>query len=133
MPHRQRHRERPFGRLTFNGIAVLGTIIIWAALSAATITPAAAAVTPTWTQQSPATSPPARYAGSMAYDQATSQLVLFGGLDSQNNVIGDPWTWDGTTWIQADTHHEPTSSLLPLDGLRPGYLPARPVRRPWPE
>ena len=36
----------------------------------------------TWTQQSPATSPSARYSTSMAYDSATGNVVLFGGFDS---------------------------------------------------
>ncbi|MHB8263607.1 MAG: hypothetical protein ACYDGY_07655, partial [Acidimicrobiales bacterium] len=33
----------------------------------------------TWTQQHPAKSPPALFGGSMAYDSATRQVVLFGG------------------------------------------------------
>ena len=33
----------------------------------------------TWTQQTPATSPPARESASMAYDAATGTVVLFGG------------------------------------------------------
>ncbi|MHB1988456.1 MAG: kelch repeat-containing protein, partial [Acidimicrobiales bacterium] len=33
----------------------------------------------TWAQQSPATSPPARFGASMAYDPATGNMVLFGG------------------------------------------------------
>src|SRR5690242_14799971 len=36
----------------------------------------------TWTKQAPATSPPARWAASMAYDAATGTVVLFGGIDS---------------------------------------------------
>ena len=35
----------------------------------------------------------------MAYDPATSQLVLFGG-GGQDGLPGDTWTWDGTTWTQ---------------------------------
>ena len=53
----------------------------------------------TWTQQSPATSPPALYYASMAYDAATSQLVLFGGAD-QTGLSAQTWTWDGSTWTQ---------------------------------
>ncbi len=34
---------------------------------------------PDWTQQAPATSPPARDFASMAYDAATGNIVLFGG------------------------------------------------------
>ncbi len=43
----------------------------------------------TWTQQSPTTSPPADYTGSMAYDPATGQLVLFGGTP----LLNQTWTY----------------------------------------
>src|SRR5262249_31679540 len=43
----------------------------------------------TWTRQSPATHPAARYDASMAYDQATGQLVLFGGaVNSGKRTFG---------------------------------------------
>jgi hypothetical protein len=48
-----------------------------------------------WTQQTPATSPPARAYASMAYDAATGTAVLFGSDPS-----ADTWTWDGTNWTQ---------------------------------
>ena len=54
----------------------------------------------TWTQQFPATSPPARDSASMAYDAATQQLVLFGGEGSTNQDFSDTWTWSGTNWTQ---------------------------------
>ena len=44
---------------------------------------------PTWTQQTPATSPIARDDASMAYDAATGSVVLFGGL----GPFADTWTW----------------------------------------
>jgi hypothetical protein len=53
-----------------------------------------------WTKQHPATSPTARGAAVMAYDAATSGIVLFGGLDSTDARLGDTWTWDGSTWTQ---------------------------------
>jgi hypothetical protein len=65
----------------------------------------------TWTQQSPATSPPARDYASMAYDAATGTVVLFGGQSS--NVItdlADTWTWDGTTWTQQSPATSPPAS-----------------------
>jgi hypothetical protein len=37
---------------------------------------------PAWTLQSPATSPPAGIAASMAYEPATGQMDLFGGFTS---------------------------------------------------
>ncbi len=63
----------------------------------------------TWTHQHPATSPPARQNAVMAYDAATGNAVLFGGCcDSSRNVLGDTWTWDGTTWTQ---QHPATSPV----------------------
>lgn len=53
-----------------------------------------------WTQKSPASSPPARYAHAMAYDAARSQVVLFGGAAGAGEYYGDTWVWDGTTWTQ---------------------------------
>lgn len=43
-----------------------------------------------WTQDSPASSPPARGGDAMAYDQARKQVVLFGGVDS-SQVFTDTW------------------------------------------
>lgn len=53
----------------------------------------------TWTQLSPATSPPPRSSGSLAYDPADSSLVLFGG-DGSDGYLQDTWTWDGSTWSE---------------------------------
>lgn len=50
----------------------------------------------TWTQMSPATSPPARDSHAMAFDSAHGQVVLFGGGTDQ----GDTWVWDGANWTQ---------------------------------
>ena len=66
--------------------------------------PAAASTTApslTWTQLSPATSPPARYSASMAYDPATGDMVLFGGIGNSGSLLSDTWTWDGTTCTQS--------------------------------
>jgi hypothetical protein len=61
----------------------------------------------TWTEQHPATSPPARELPYMAYDAATSTVVLFGGAVAPRQCpVGDTWTWNGTTWTeQAPAHH----------------------------
>jgi hypothetical protein len=63
----------------------------------------------TWTQQSPGTSPPNRYGASTAYDPAMGQLVLFGGLGQGDyaDLLGDTWTYDGTTWTQQSPSHSP--------------------------
>ncbi len=52
-----------------------------------------------WTQQAPATSPPARILAPMAYDAAAGTAVLFGGLGNRS-VLGGTWTWDGSTWTK---------------------------------
>jgi hypothetical protein len=48
----------------------------------------------TWTQATPATSPPERANHAMAYDSARDKTVLFGGNTS------DTWEWDGANWTQ---------------------------------
>jgi hypothetical protein len=49
----------------------------------------------TWTQQAPATSPLARDSAAMAYDTASSSVVLFGGENTnlKGFVLSDSWTW----------------------------------------
>jgi hypothetical protein len=58
----------------------------------------------TWTQQFPPVSPPGRQFDTpgMTYDAATRTIVFFGGLLSNQDVLGDTWTWDGVTkaWTQ---------------------------------
>ncbi|MGH9153485.1 MAG: Kelch repeat-containing protein [Acidimicrobiales bacterium] len=62
----------------------------------------------TWTQASPATSPPPRYFAATAYDGATGTVVLFGGVVLGGSVStcgrasNDTWVWDGSTgtWTQ---------------------------------
>jgi hypothetical protein len=65
---------------------------------------ASAATAATWTKQAPATSPPFRFDAAMAYDAATGNIVLFGGIP----LYDDTWTWDGSTWTkQAPASHPP--------------------------
>jgi len=52
-----------------------------------------------WTEQSPITSPPARYLATMTYDAATGNTVLFGGVGTSGD-LSDTWTWDGTNWTE---------------------------------
>jgi hypothetical protein len=48
-----------------------------------------------WTQQ-PATSPPPRQQGGMAYDCAKQQVVLFSGIGQNGAHLLDTWMWNGT-------------------------------------
>jgi hypothetical protein len=70
----------------------------------------------TWTEQSPATSPPARSGASMAYDAATGTMVLFGGETMPgNDNSADTWTWDGSTWTeQSPATSPPARSGAPM-------------------
>jgi hypothetical protein len=56
-----------------------------------------------WTQQHPASSPSARTGAALVYDQATGQLLLFGGSSRPffgGGFFGDTWVWTGATWTQ---------------------------------
>src|SRR6185312_10445102 len=56
--------------------------------------------------------PPTRYHHAMAYDEARGVTVLFGGFVCQSSaacvrqnpgneqIYGDTWEWDGTSWTQ---------------------------------
>ena len=55
-----------------------------------------------WTTNAPiTTSPSPRLYTNMAYDQTHGQSVLFGGWN--NGVMGDTWTFDGSTWTNRGT------------------------------
>jgi hypothetical protein len=73
----------------------------------------------TWTEQSPTISPPARYLASMAYDAATGNVVLFGGVGTSGD-LSDTWTWDGTTW----TEQNPAPSPPARDSAAMDFDPA---------
>jgi len=74
----------------------------------------------TWTELSPATSPPARDGASMAYDPATAQLVLFGGTSGgSNHALSDTWDWDGSSWTELSPATSPPAryqASLAYDG-----------------
>ncbi|MBI1849031.1 MAG: hypothetical protein HYR85_01675 [Planctomycetes bacterium] len=75
-----------------------------------------------WTQASPATSPPGRSSTALAYDSSRGRTVLFGGTNAtQDNVLGDTWEWDGTTWTQ----FVPATSPSARNGHQLAYDSAR--------
>jgi hypothetical protein len=59
---------------------------------------AKAQLIPTWSQRSPANSPPALWGAAMAYDTARQQTVLFGGIQLSGQGPGGTWLWDGNNW-----------------------------------
>ncbi len=69
-----------------------------------------------WTQLS-TTGPSARIIPGMAYDSSvgggsSGDLVLYGGEDATNTVLGDTWLYTASGWVQASPAHFP--------GLRAG-------------
>jgi hypothetical protein len=56
-----------------------------------------------WTDLAPATSPPSRYYGALAYDPTKARFILFGGL-GESGVLGDTWAYDpaANSWSQIE-------------------------------
>lgn len=82
----------------------------------------------TWVKQSPAQSPPARYGASIAYDQASAQIVMFGGETEQSEgsetgeagVSGETWVYEGSSWVKQSLAGGPS----PRSFASMGYDPA---------
>jgi len=84
----------------------------------------------TWTQQHPATSPPARANAVLAYDPQSGHVLLFGGVASPfakgcsgcstllQPTTSDTWSWDGSSWTRvakADTPYLPGATYMATD------------------
>jgi hypothetical protein len=73
-----------------------------------------------WTRLTPSHIPPGRTWGNMAYDDATQQIVLYGGQSATPtggvlDLLSDTWTWDGTDWTQrAPATSPPPTIFLPM-------------------
>jgi hypothetical protein len=52
-----------------------------------------------WHVASPAHEPPPRNGAQMCWSSVEQQVLLFGGIDATNTVLGDTWSWSGTDWI----------------------------------
>jgi galactose oxidase-like protein len=66
----------------------------------------------TWTLRHPAASPSPRTGAAMVYDQASGQLLLFGGSRrpfSGGGYLGDTWVWKGNTWAQLHPLRSPAA------------------------
>ncbi len=78
------------------------------------LTPGGALTNQTWTwnghvwqQQHPRTAPPALQ-GTMVYDAASQQVILFlDQVQSDGTVANEMWLWQGDTWQQLPTTHPP--------------------------
>jgi hypothetical protein len=89
-----------------------------------------------WIQQAPASSPPARYAASSAFDTSSNQTVLFGGRgEPPAAVLGDTWTWNDGNWAEEApaispparerammTFHPSTGESVLFGGFAAGFL-----------
>ncbi len=69
-----------------------------------------------WTQLHPLAAPPPRVFGAMAFDPATSQMVLYGGggANTGDPDHGDTWTWDGSAWSQQHPATSPPRGAVAL-------------------
>ena len=66
-----------------------------------------------WTKKTPVNSPPPRERHAMAFDAATNQVVLFGGISNATAApLNDTWVWNGTNWSQVITAHQPPARSM---------------------
>jgi hypothetical protein len=59
----------------------------------------------TWTQHITNPAPAATFWGAMAFDGSSGCVLLFGGMNSSAQTLGETWAWDGLAWRQL---HPPT-------------------------
>ncbi len=74
----------------------------------------------TWRQLHPTTSPPAQQ-GTMVYDAASQQIVLFlSQTQSGNNATSELWTWNGSNWQKDQSNASPAviGASLAYDAAR---------------
>lgn len=63
----------------------------------------------TWTKMSPPRSPSARSFYAMAYDEGSDRVILFGGFDALDELLGDTWAYDydSDTWTRVSRRGGP--------------------------
>jgi len=64
----------------------------------------------TWTKQSPAHHPTARYFAKLTYDANRKKVVMYGGVLPDGSSSSELWQWDGTDWSQIDLEGAPITS-----------------------
>lgn len=92
-------------------VSVVGCVVAVSSAFAAARERDASPPRVTWQEQSPALTPPVRADASAAFDAATGNVVLFGGLQQETGTgspLNDTWTWDGTTWMQQHPSDSPS-------------------------
>jgi hypothetical protein len=64
-----------------------------------------------WVPRTPAASPGMRDSHALAYDAATDETILFGGIvcgsSCSATALNDTWGWNGTTWTQKSLSTSP--------------------------
>lgn len=64
----------------------------------------------TWTQLTPATTPPPRWGHKMVYDSQRGRIVTFGGRSPTTTAnANDTWEWNGSDWAQVVTPTSPSA------------------------
>jgi hypothetical protein len=80
-----------------------------------------------WTRLHPSTTPTALDGSTFAYDAATGQVVVFGGIGLTGHATGlynQTWTWDGSGWTLRGGSTAPAVSIpLPSPVSVPPVLP----------
>lgn len=75
-----------------------------------------------WTQMHPAHNPPPADQSGLAYDPASGQMILFGGIGSTyclisgctDDYLGQTWAWDGSDWTQLTPPISPVRRSAPV-------------------
>jgi hypothetical protein len=62
-----------------------------------------------WQTLYPVQAPPGRQDHAMAYDASRSAIILFGGRDTNNIVLGDTWKFDVHGWTQLAPAYSPAA------------------------
>jgi hypothetical protein len=69
----------------------------------------------TWKSMRPAVSPPPRINAGVAYDVESDRIILFGGVDAGQRLLGDTWAYDynSNTWTNLTPPSGPSARSSP--------------------
>jgi hypothetical protein len=104
---------KPFGRVlarfvvgTVAGALLLPLLSSEPAMGISAAPASAPSPASNWTQLTPPASPPELDGASMAYDQATKEMVLFGGF-SDGKLSDYTYAYSGSSWVLQDSTTSP--------------------------
>jgi hypothetical protein len=78
-----------------------------------------------WVQRFPVTNPPPRQHHAMAYDITHTEVVLFGGLIYDPDLLADTWVWNGSNWTDKTSGPAPSprfAHAMATAGLTAGVI-----------